>query len=240
MIPLYVITLKQLLRQSNLWYINIFAIVCSEIAPAFSELYAFGMKEIAVIEAVKASVYLSIILSAIFCVYKLMSKELNRNIAVNIFSKPIEIQTFIISKYLSMLTVIVILCIVQSLWLIKHAWYLNWSNAGIQSAYASLYGVLLQGACIIAFAMILAVSFNKFISLVALFSILFLPYLVPSDLLIWVSFILPALSWFDFSEMIYKNIRIDSTYLLYLTIYCVIYIITSIIIAEKLLKRREF
>jgi ABC-type transport system involved in multi-copper enzyme maturation permease subunit len=240
MIPLYIVTLKQLLRQSNLWYINIFAIASSEIAPAFAELFTFGEQEIAVIESVKASVYMSIILSSIFCVYKLMSKELNRHVAINIFSKPIEFKTFILAKYCSMLTVIGILCLFQSLWLLKHAWYLGWSYGGVKIAFSSLYGIYLQGACIMAFAMILSVYFNKVLSLSILISILFIPYMLPNEVLAGVSFILPALSWFDFSEMIYKNIQISATYLLYLTAYTIVFVSTCILIAEKLLQKREF
>jgi len=240
MVPLYIVTLKQLLRQSNLWYINIFAIVASEISPAFAELFTFGKKEIAVIESVKASVYLSVILSAIVCVYSLMSKELNHKVAVNIFAKPIEFKTFILAKYSAMLTLIMILCLFQAVWLWKHAYFLGWSSAGIKIAYASLYGVFLQGACILALAMILSVGFNRFLSVIVIILTLFLPYMVPSELIIWFSFILPALSWFDFSEMVYKNVSINVTYLVYLSIYCVIYCVTAILIAEKILERKEF
>lgn len=240
MVPLYIVTLKQLLRQSNLWYINIFAIAASEISPAFAELFTFGNKEIAVIESVKASVYLSVILSAIVCVYSLMSKELNHKVAVNIFAKPIDFKTFILSKYLAMLSLIVILCIFQACWLFKHAHFLNWSSDGLRMAFVSLYGVFLQGACIIALAMMLSVTFNKFLSLTIIIVILFLPYMIPSKLLICFSFILPALSWFDFSEMIYKNISVSATYLMYLSFYCVIYSLSSILIAEKILERKEF
>jgi ABC-type transport system involved in multi-copper enzyme maturation permease subunit len=240
MLPIYLVTLKQLLRQSNLWYVNIFAIVTSEIAPAFAELFTFGNKEIAVIESVKASVYLSVILSAIVCIYKIMSKELNLKVAVNIFAKPIEFKTFMLAKYLGMMTVIIILCLFQAILVYKHSWYLNWSPEGINIAFASLYGVFLQGACLISFAMMLSVAFNKFFSLFLIILVLFIPYMIPNEVLIWVSFVIPALSWFDFSEMVYKNIPVGLPYLCLLSMYCIFYSVFSIFIADILLKRKEF
>lgn len=233
-------TLRQLLRQSNLWLINIFAIVTSEFSPAFAELFTFGNAENAVIESIKASLYLAIIITSILCIYRLLSSELNDKIAINLFAKPISFMDFLLGKYLAMLIVILIVSLFQAIWLVKHAYFLDWSSLGVKLAFTSLFGVFLQGACLIAFSMMLALVFNKGISIILLILSLFISYLVPSDILIVLSAFFPALSFFDFSELIYKKVDFSINFIGLLTLYSIVYIYFCLKLSEFFFKKKEF
>ncbi|MBF0196868.1 MAG: hypothetical protein HQL32_04130 [Planctomycetes bacterium] len=240
MFSIYLITLKQLLRHSTIWYINLFAIVSSELAPPFAELFTFGRVELAVIDAVQACVYVGILLSAINACYALMGKELNEKVALTLFTKPLSMHSFVLGKYWALLSCILIVCMVQSLWMYKQAFVLGWSNLGFMIALMAIYSVFCQGVILLSLAVFLTASIGPLLGIFTLISLWLIGYIVPQSFLPYICWAVPPFKWYDLSPVIYEGRMVSGVYLLLLGIFALAYSSFCVILAARVLKRKEF
>jgi len=240
MTRLYWMNLRQLLRERHLWYINLFVIIISEIAPAFAELFTFGKVDVAIIECASACVYVGVLLFVITSCFHLLGKELNERVALTMFSKPISIRGFILAKFSAILTAVTIIFMFQSLLVWKQFIVYELSDESLRMAFYWLFCVYLQGIILLALSMTLTVLVGPIIGLLFTFLMLTFPYLWTLTPLAWVCWFIPAFPWFDLSNALYKGNAVPGTYILGLTIYATLYTLACLIISVKSIKTKEF
>jgi len=240
MLHLYWITLRQLLRQSSLWWLNIFVIAFSEIAPAFAEVFCFGKVEQAIIDCSTATVYLAILLSVVTCSYQLLAKEFNEKVALTLFTKPLSLLEILLAKYFALLTTLLLITAVQTIMITKHAYTYELSGESWKSLFIAMYAVLLQGLILQSLGLMFSCRFHGVASLYLTLSMILLGQTFPSYLLSWVSFFIPGLQWYDLSYWIYNNHPIPLSYMGNLTLYAFAYSAFMVYMGAFFLKKREF
>ena len=237
---LYLITLKQMLRHSTLWYIILFSLVSSEIAPAFAELFTFGRVEVAVIDASQACVYLGVLLATVNGCYSLMGKELNEKVALTLFTKPITLSSFVWAKYASLISGLLVLVTVQGVWLYKQSIVLEWTSLGLSNALFALGSVFFQGIILLSVAILFTIRFGGLVGVIITLLFCCLSYIFPQNILPWICPLLPALPWYDLSPVIYSAKPVSGLYFILISLYAIVYSTASLFFATKILERRDF
>lgn len=240
MFPVYALTLKQLIRQSHLWYIILFAIISIEIAPAFAELFTFGKTELAVIDALQATFFMIVLLSVVSSSYSLLGKELNQRIAMTLLTKPIHYQKVIYAKYLALLTSLVVISFFLGLCILKQAWVLEWQNLSIKLAFYSVVGIFFQGTIILSLSMALSIVLGPLYAVLLTLALTFAGFFFPIHLIKYVCFIIPAMPWFDLSVPIYSQTDIPIWFMGKLILYSVTYSGLMLYLSKLSLERKEF
>lgn len=232
--------LRQLLRERHLWYINLFIIVVSEVAPAFAELFTFGKVDVAIIECASACVYLGVLLFVITSCFHLLGKELNEKVALTMFSKPIHMRTFIMAKFFSILAAVTVIFLFQSIWVWKQFYIYDIDSSSLKTAFIWLLCVYLQGVILLAMSMGLTVLAGPIIGILCTFILMTLPYVWSLTSLVWVSWILPAFPWFDISNALYKGVDVPFSYALLLIGYAIFYSSSWLFVSVKAIEAKEF
>ena len=240
MFHLYWITLRQLLRQSSLWWLNLFVIAFSEIAPAFAEVFSFGKVEQAIVDCSTATVYFAVLLSVVTSSYQLLAKEFNEKVALTLFTKPLSLLEILLSKYFALLTTLFIIALVQTLMVMKHAYTYELSENSWKTLFFAIYSVFLQGLILQSLGLMFSCRFHGLSSLYLTLFMIFLGQTFPIKLIFWVSFAIPALQWFDLSYWIYNGHPIPSMYLFNLTLYALGYSGLMVVLASFFLQKKEF
>lgn len=237
---LYKLTIRQLLRQANIWYINLFAFISIEISPSFAELFTFGRTEVAVIDAVQACVFLNVLVFALLGSYTLFYLEFKRKVAFNLFSRPVEVSAFMFAKFLALLTFLLLACLFQAVLILKHAYLLNWSYNGVYLALCSLWSVFWQGVIFLSISVTFAVIFGDIIGIFGAIFLLFLGYTIPTQVLAYTCFLIPAIPWYDLSLAVYGKELLSLTYMLFLSLYACSYSSFIIYLAIIYVKLKKF
>lgn len=240
MLQLYWITLRQLLRQSSIWWLNLFVIAFSEIAPAFAEVFSFGKVEQSIVDCATATVYLAVLLTVVTSSYQLLAKEFNERVALTLFTKPLSLLEILLSKYLALLTTLFMVSIIQSLMVLKHAYVYDLSLESWKNLFIAMYAVFLQGLILQSLGLMFSCRFHGVSSLYLTLGMILLGQTLPSHLLSWSSFIIPALQWYDLSYWIYNNHPVSLSYLGNLSLYALAYSSLMVVLGSSFLKKREF
>jgi|SaaInlStandDraft_1057018.scaffolds.fasta_scaffold17908_4 ABC-type transport system involved in multi-copper enzyme maturation permease subunit len=240
MLHLYWITLRQLLRQSALWWLNLFVIAFSEIAPAFAEVFCFGKVEQAIVDCSTATVYLAVLLSVVTTSYQLLAKEFNERVALTLFTKPLSLLEILLAKYFALLTTLFIIAMVQGLMILKHAYTYELSHESWFSLATALYAVFLQGLILQSLGLMFSCRFHGLSSLYLTLGMILLGQTVPPYFLSWTCFFIPGLQWYDLSYWIYNNHSIPMEYLANLSLYAIAYSGLMVVLGSYFLDKREF
>lgn len=237
---LYWITLRQLLRQSSLWWLNIFVIAFSEIAPAFAEVFSFGKVEQAIVDCSTATVYFAVLLSVVTTSYQLLAKEFNERVALTLFTKPLSLLEILLAKYFALLTTLFIIASVQALMILKHAFTYELSPESWSNLINALYTVFLQGLILQSLGLMFSCRFHGLSSLYLTMGMIILGQMLPSKLLVWICFLVPGLQWYDLSYWIYNNLAVPTGYLPSLTLYALSFSSLMVVLGSFFLRQREF
>jgi len=240
MLHLYWINLRQLLRQPSLWWLNLFVIAFSEVAPAFAEVFSFGKVEQAIVDCSTATVYTAILLSVVTSSYQLLAKEFNEKVALTLFTKPLSTLEILLSKYFALLTTLAIIGAVQALMILKHAITYELSGASWVNLVISIYAVLLQGLILQSLGLMFSCRFHGVSSLYLTIGFILLGQTLPPFLLSWVCFMIPGLQWYDLSYWIYNNHAIPVDYLVHLSLYALSFSGLMVVLGAYFLEKREF
>lgn len=240
MSTVYLLTLRQLLRQPHLWYLMLFALLAIEISPAWAEVYAFGRSEVAVIDTLQATFFVIVLLSVVTSSYSLLGRELGHRIAMTLFTKPIEFHSVLYAKYLALLTSLLFVCLFLGLWMLKQAWYLDWQFIGIKLAFYSMICIFFQGMMILSLSIAWSVSVGPLFSVLLTMLMTFAGYFMPIQYLKYICFFVPATPWFELSTPIAKMEDVPLSFMLFMVLYSVCFSALMIHLSKIFLSRKEF
>ena len=240
MLSIYQITLRQMVRQTHLWIILMFAIISLELSPAFAELFAFGKTEVAVIDTLQATYFLIILLTVVSSSYTLLGRELSQRMAITLFTKPIPIHVVLYSKFLALLSSLLVVSFFLGLWILKQAWYLHWPFIGVQLAFCSMISIFFQGMMILSLSIALSISLGPLFAVMLTIIMAFAGFFMPIHALKFVCFIIPALPWFDLSFPIYTQSKISLFFMLKLMAYAAPYSMFMIYLSRCFLNKKDF
>jgi hypothetical protein len=215
-------------------------VVLSEIMPSFAEVTAFGNVEQAVLDCAQATAWGSILMTVVMSSYMTLGKELEERVALTVFTKPIELTTFLMGKTCALITGIVIVFCIQGLMISRLGWIYGWETSSYHAFALTLWLILMQGIMILAVSTIASTLFKSTAAIWVTIGLWILPLFLPEWSFAWSSWILPMWVWFDFSYEIYHKTAFNPVDLLLLSSYSLLFSASWLGISAWTLSRRQF
>ena len=240
MFPIYKMTLKQILRLPLLWWSMMSVVVLSEITPSFAEVTAFGNVKQAVLDCAQATSWGSILITIVMSSYLTLGKELDENVALTVFTKPLSLRTFLLAKTMALTTGISLVFLMQALMISRLGWIYQWESNSYWTFVTTLWLILVQGLMLLSLNTLVSTIFKSASSLWITGAIWVLPLVLPSSFYPWICWLCPIWVWFDVSFEIYNSIKLSNTTLFWLSLYGILYSFSWIEISSFTLKKRQF
>ena len=233
-------TLRQLIRVPLLWWLLVAVMVISELAPSFAEIVAWGNAEKSILDCAQATAWAGILMSVVLSTHMILGKELDEKVALSLFVKPLKTSSFLYGKYAALLLASLIIFFIQALMVVRLGWIYHWSSQGYLYLLASLMTVFFQGMMLLSVSVLMNCWLGNVVSLWAVAIFWLLCLWIPAELHFPLAMIFPMWTWFDMTEVIYKNLAIPWGTLGILCIYALVYSCGMLTLSEKILQRRQY
>lgn len=252
-------TFKEAIRDKILYNLLFFALLMIGASLLIATL-TVGEQSKIIVDIGLGSINIFGVLIAVFLGIGLISKEIEKKTIYNIISKPMPRYQFLIGKYTGLVLTIVVNTIIMGigLYLILIINELRWGHSILNINYdiwKAMYLILLEFMVITAVALMFS-TFSSSSTLSAIFTIAtyIVGHLTEDFKLIggklqnylWKGiidlfyYLLPNLDNFNVKGRVVHGIEVPLSYMSFVTLYGIFYIVTLLLLSSLIFQRRDF
>ncbi len=244
-------TVREAIRNRILYLLLIFALLLITSSAVISSL-TVGSEEKIIKDLGLAAIAVLGVLMSVFIGVSLVSQELERKTIYTILTKPLSRSTFILGKYLGLLTTLLINVSIMAVFFIGflYFWSGEWAPVLLEAVLLSY----LEFMIITAFAILFSTFSSPFLSTVFSLLVFLVGHLTESlkllkgrldsavgqslcEFLYWV---LPNLETFNIRADVVHGLSLSPTILFQTTVYGIVYSLALLSVAMLIFERKDF